>query len=119
MSSEIKEEQYTTTKTYLKPCLNISIYIRTRDPFVMSVPSDDKDRLAFQEMYDDWKETFLDEIGYEIIDYCRQYNPLLLSNRALHHWVDYIWEFIDYNADHMKIQGDDADELTETEEFNR
>lgn len=85
----------------------------------MSVPSDDKDGLAFQEMYDDWKETFLDEIGYEIIDYCRQNNPLLLSKGGLYDWVDYIWDFIDYNADHMKIQGDDAGELSETEELVR
>lgn len=85
----------------------------------MSVPYDDKDEQAFQEMYDDWKETFLDEIGYEIMDYCREYNPLLLSKGGLYEWVDYIWEFIDYNAEHMKIQGDEDDELSETEDLVR
>ena len=81
--------------------------------------AEDKDSLAFQEMYEGWKETFLEEIGYEVMEYCRQYNPLLLSKGCVYDWVDAIWDQIDYNAEHMRIKDEEKDELSETEELVR
>lgn len=85
----------------------------------MSDIVEDKDCLAFQEMYEGWKETFLEEIGYEVIEYCRQYNPLLLSKGCVCGLVDAIWDQIEYNAEHMRIVDEEKDELSETDEIIR
>ena len=71
---------------------------------------------SFEEMYEDWKETFVDEIGYEIMDYCRTYNPLLLSKGCVYDLVNCLWNHIDYDATHMELHEEDDDSLSETEE---
>ena len=78
---------------------------------------ENQDTYEFLEEYEEYKKDIIFDLSYELHDYCRKYNPLLLEYSISSDLVDLLVDFVDIKNpfiledDDIESDEDDYEEM--------